>query len=378
MKFTLSKTADKKIAKDLDKIVNYIVEKFNPISIIMFGGFGHGGGSFRTIRGKIVPLNDYDLYLITKKSINDKELESAGEECSKIIGRGGKEIVENFSEKYDLDKFFHVDLHTIEHKKLKNLYPTQRSFDLKTSQVIYGNKDVLKQIPNIKISKSDAIRLLFNKLNHFMIAGENSDVLKSIYAVKGFTDLCSAVLIWRGKYAPTYQGREKAFQKMNFPAELKYFVKLATKSKLYRGYEVKNVDKFYEESKKWVEWGLKTMLKECLSTESEDWKTICSTMFRKIPYFYFNDYLDSKYLFLAQYYLNVKFFLSGLRKKEFLIKSLLRWKDAGLIIAIALMLYSFGEKKESERYLKKITNNTQQLKSRILKLYSVYYLQKLV
>jgi hypothetical protein len=378
MIYTKSKEADKKIENDLKIIKEIVLKETNPLAIIFFGGFGHGNGSFKKIGGKITPLNDYDLYLITTKKISGDKLEEIGKKCSLAIGRGGLEFVEDFKQTYDENKFFHVDLHCIEFKNLPKLYPTQRTFDIKTSLVVYGDKDILKRIPDVKISKSDAIRLLFNKLDHFAIAEGNSEKIKSIYAIKGFMDSCSALLIVNGKYASKAEEREKAFQSLKVPAELKKLVSKATKAKLYEGYSVKDVDSFFNQSKKWVEWTLKRILKEHLNLESEDWKDICRKTYQKLPYFYFDDYLGNKIFFPAQYYLNIRFFLEGLRKKEFLIKSLGRWRDSGIIIALSLILYSYGEKEMAEKYLKKLTGRTSPLKERILKLYSIYYLQKLV
>ncbi len=377
MKYTVSKEADRKIEEDIKILKEMIVSKVNPRAIVMFGGFGHGGGSFKKIGKEIIPLNDYDLYIITDKKITEKEIGSLEIECAKAIGRGGKEIVRNFNEKYDINNFFHVDLHFIETKRLSGLYPTQRTYDLKTSLVIYGDKNILNKIPDVQISKSDAIRLLFNKIDHFSIAEGNSEIIKSIYAVKGFTDLCSAILIFEGKYTSRYQDKHKVLESMNVPDELKEFVKKATEAKLYYGYEIKNTEEFYRESKKWVEWTLKKILKNYLKIESNDWKIICKTAYKKLPYVYFNDYLGNKFLFWGQYYLNIRFFIEGVKNKEFFIKALLRWRDAGLIIAFSLILYSFNEKKESERYLKKLTKIFP-LKDRIMKLYSIYYLQKLI
>lgn len=378
MKYTTSIEADKKIEEDLKIIKKIVLKEINPISMVMFGGFGHGNGSFKKIGGKIVPLNDYDIYLITKEQISGEKLEELGKECSYALGRGGVEFVEDFNQTYDENKFFHVDLHCMRYKNLKKAYPTQRSFDLKTSLVIYGNEKILEKIPPVKISKSDAIRLLFNKIDHFSIAEGNSKIIKSIYAVKGFTDLCSALLIFYGKYLSKFEEKEKIFRTLDVPEELKEYVSQAIKAKLQNGYAIKEVDEFFEKSKKWVTWTLKKILREHLGIKSEDWKEICRITYKKLPYIYFNDYLGSKFLFLGQYYLNLKFFIEGLRKKECLIKSLTRWRDSGLIIAISLMLYFFKEDKEAEKYLKKLTGKTSPLKDRILKLYSIYYLQKLI
>jgi hypothetical protein len=378
MKYTTSKQADERVERDLTIIKEIILKEIHPISIIFFGGFGHGEGGFKKIKGKITPLNDYDLYLITKKKVDGATLERLGQVCSKAIGRGGLEIVENFEQTYDENKFFHVDLHCIPYKNLSKAYPTQRSFDLKTSSVIYGDKEITKKIPNVKISKSDSIRLLFNKIDHFSIAEGNAEKIKSIYAIKGFIDLCSALLIFEGKYQSKIQDREKIFQSLDVPLELKRDVSTASRAKLYGGYDIKNVDYFFNESKKWVNWALKRILNRYLKINSDDWRIICKEAYKKLPYTYFDDYLGSPFLFPLQYYLNIRFFLEGLRKKEFLIRSLTHWRDAGITIALSLILYSSGNEKEAEKYLKKLTKKTKPLKQRILKLYSIYYLQKLV
>jgi len=378
MTYTKSKKADKKVEADLKIIKEIILKEINLKAIILFGGFGHGNGSFKEEDNKITPLNDYDIYLITKNKLKGDFLEKLGKKCSLAIGRGGLEFVEDFKKEYDEIKFFHVDFHNIQLKNLKRLYPTQRTFDLKTSQVIYGNPLILNEIPSLKISKSDAIRLLFNKLDHFLISEGNSKKIKSIYAIKGFVDLCSALLIFEEKYVSDSEKRNKIFQKLKVPTELKRMVTKATNAKLYNGYSIPNVDNFFSQSKKWVEWTLKKILKKHLNLKIDNWKEIVKITYKKLPYFYFDDYLGNSFYFPAQYYLNIRFFLEGLRKKEFLIKSLIRWKDSGIIIALSLILYSFGEKEESLIYLKKLTGRLMPLKERILKLYSIYYLQKLI
>lgn len=378
MKYTVSEEADKKVEKDVQTITEIILKKISPKAIVMFGGFGHGGGSFRKIGKEIIPLNDYDMYIITEKKFPESEVSKMETECAAAIKRGGKEIVKNFNEKYDLNQFFHVDLHFIEFKKLKKMYPTQRTFDLKTSQVVYGNKEILNNIPDKKISKSDAIRLMFNKIDHFSIAENNSEIIKSIYAVKGFTDLCTSLLIFADKYTSKYQDREKIFQTLDVPEELKKFVSQATKAKLYDGYKVDEVEKFFSASKKWVEWTLKKILQKYFNTNSEDWKEICKLAYKKLPYWYFNDYLGSSLLFFGQYYLNIRFFLESIKEGENSLRPLLRWRDSGLIVAIAMILQFVNEPEEAQKYLQKLTGRISPAKDRIMKLYSIYYLQKLI
>ena len=62
---------DEKIAKringDLSIIQQIILENFNDVeSIILAGGFGRGEGSVLIHKEEVQPINDYDLYVITK------------------------------------------------------------------------------------------------------------------------------------------------------------------------------------------------------------------------------------------------------------------------------------------------------------------------
>ena len=56
----------------LDKIVASFVKDCNPISIILFGGFGKGEGRIQAINGKPVPFNNFDFYIVTGQKISDE------------------------------------------------------------------------------------------------------------------------------------------------------------------------------------------------------------------------------------------------------------------------------------------------------------------
>ena len=120
---------------------------------------------------------------------------------------------------------------------------------------------------------------------------------------------------------------------------------------------------------------MKKILVSELNLKKDDWDYVIRQTYKKLPYIYFKPYLKFN-LFFLQYYLNIKYVLNSFRKKEFLIKPLLRWRDSGIILGVILMEYLYGSK--SKYYLKKITSNTEPLKTRILKLYALYYTQRLV
>lgn len=379
LKYTVSRTADKKVKQDLDKIKEVIIKSINPISIILFGGFGRGEGSFKIVKGKAMPLNDYDLYVVTRKKISDEKLEQIGMECSRAIGKGGLEFAEHPASRYDKNRFFHVDLRCIEYSKLEKLFPTQRTAELKNSMVIYG-KDIRKKIPSIEVPASEAIRLLFNKMHHLLLTREKDKDFKLVHISKVFMDCCTALLIYEKKFKPSYSERNRIFQKMDFPDELKKKVAWATSFKLRPRFNLneKRIEGLWKEARDWLGYSFKHIIKGFLGIDSDYWNAIARAIHKKLPYSYFTPYLKNRYLFFLQYYLTLKFFWKGISKKEFFLPALFSWRDAGIKAAIPVILYLFEEPEEAEKYLKKITFKTKPLKDRILKIYSIYYTQKLI
>ncbi len=377
-KYTVSRQADRRVQEDMDKIKGVIIERLNPRSIILFGGFGRGEGSFEVINGKILPLNDYDMYVVSDKRIGDDIFERVGEECSGAIGRGGLEFVKHSSERYDKNKFFHVDLRCLEYSRLPKLLPTQRTAELKNSMIIYG-EDVRKIIPDIEVPISDAIRLLFNKMNHLLIAKDNTREIKIIYSVKGFIDCCTALCIFYKRFKPSYTERARQIRGLDIPQELKWKVEWANKFRLSPKFNsIKNADELWQDAVEWVGFTFKHIIAKSLNLKQDDWNGIAGAVYKKLPYSYFTPYLGNKCLFPLQYYLTLRFFIEGFKYNEFLFNSLLSWRDAGIRIAIPQMLYLYGEEQEAERYLKGLTFRTKPLKERILKLFSIYYQQKLI
>ena len=88
MKYTKSKKADEKVEKDLKIIKNILVEELKPISIILFGGFGRGEGSYETVGGSIIPLNDYDMYVVTKRKWGTSPVDGGNPVVSGKVAKG--------------------------------------------------------------------------------------------------------------------------------------------------------------------------------------------------------------------------------------------------------------------------------------------------
>ena len=374
------KKEDEKIREDLRTITDIIVRKTSPISIILFGGFGKGEGSIEIKNSKIKPINDYDLYIVGKRKVSEDELDSLRIECSRAIGRGGLDFVENPEAEYDKDKFFHADTRFIHYDKLGRLPPMQRTFELKYgSQVIYG-ENVLPKINDVKVPVSDAIRILFNKMDHLLLSKfQKNKLIKTIYIYKAYCDLASALLIAENDFRATYRQKAEAIQKHDFPSRLKKKILWATELRMKPDPgKIKDINKEWEEAVYWVGYVFKFILKNSFRIKDDSWKGIARFVYNKLPYLYFSPYLKSQILFPLQYYLTLKYCLLCWKKGEIIIKPLFSWRDVGLKLAVPLFLYLYGEEKEAEKYLKKITSRTKPLKERILYLYGLYYLQKIV
>ena len=165
-KYTYNEKYDKGIEKQLEIVKDILIKETKPISIVLFGGFGKGEGMVDK-NGK--PLNDFDIYVVGRKRLSDEECDRLSVKCSTALGRGGLDFVEHADEEYDEDKFFHVDIRFIDYDKVGKLLPTQRTFELKnSSQIIYG-EDIFNKIPDIEVPDSDAIRILFNKMDHLLM-----------------------------------------------------------------------------------------------------------------------------------------------------------------------------------------------------------------
>ena len=69
----------------LDKIIKSFVQDCNPVSIILFGGFGKGEGSVYFKEGNPVPFNDFDLYIITEDKMSDQDLDRVSMNASRRL-----------------------------------------------------------------------------------------------------------------------------------------------------------------------------------------------------------------------------------------------------------------------------------------------------
>ena len=388
----------------LDKIVASFVKDCNPISIILFGGFGKGEGSIQAINGKPVPFNDFDFYIVTEKKLSDENLNNISMNAAKEIGMGGLEVAYFPGEGYDSNKFFHVDARCIPVSELGKLMKMQRYYELKYgSQIIYGDANVLDKIREIKpneIPVSDGLRNLFNKLHTMLLGlqenyGEEQKKIRIFWSYKCYMSICEALLILDKKFAPTSKEKSKIFSeiyKNNFPElyikipNLAEKVKKATEFKLKPDFKV-NHEQLWNVALKDLIEVFEYYVKKISGTSD-----ISTAMKKKLPYTYFKPYLKEKIgfnFFPAQYRLNIGYFNILKKHDKPNFSPLFTWKDVGLRMILPIYFLLKYKTTENNYYLDKAHEELKNfisvdkkdfwyLKERALKAYGLYYEQRLL
>ncbi len=400
MKYTKSKKADKKVEEDLEKIKKVLIDEFNPISIILFGGFGKGEGTYEIVNGRIVPLNDYDVYVVTKNRIPDEKLERVGEKCSAMLGKGGGEFVENYEKVYDKNEYFHVDLRWLDYNKLGRMKRVNRTYELKYgSTVIYG-EDIRKKINDIKIPLSESFRYLTNPVGHLLLCMDerrlkgNFKKDEKFYAlhhiVKTYLACASSLIISAGKFEPTYSETVKLCDEIygkKFP-ELMKKIKHALDMKLHpEKRNVKDIVKAWFVARDDLTFVMKFIAEKNYGIRSKNVLDLCRKLYKKLPYVYFEPYIPlpgffARAAFFSQYCLNLFYFIrSGYSKV------LYGWKDVGIKIILAglLVLHGLDEKRLLEPaydYIKSFApvkgKRWEDLRKGVLFAFDKYYSQKLI
>lgn len=214
------------VDKAIDNHLKIAVEELSKIkdiiSIIIFGGFGRSEGGVKIQGKKVTPVNDYDLYVITKKHISEELLNNIAKKIEKRLGVGGYSLYEHSK------KEFYFDIKPILINELKNLPSIIKYYELKNaSYVIYG-KDYRNLMPDFKkenLPLSDTIRFLFNRisaitewflpkyLKNEKIEDWEREVLIDDTS-KTYLECCTTLCLLANIYEPSYLKRLQNFKKI--------------------------------------------------------------------------------------------------------------------------------------------------------------------
>jgi len=181
-------------------------------SVILVGGFGRGEGSIIFLpNGRIAPVGDYDIYIITDSNIDTDRMRK---DMIKIISLPA--VFRNDP------NMFGVDIEVISRRNLIRLSPDISTYELKmASKLLYG-KDYRDLIP---FSKDDiavssgfitlSIRAMMLSKVLEKIRKGNLSYEERIWCVyqccKVFTEICTALSLVEGFYEPSYEKRALLF-----------------------------------------------------------------------------------------------------------------------------------------------------------------------
>lgn len=270
IKYTrLGLSVDEKIQEYVDIIVEEILKEIPSVkSIILGGGFGRGEGSVEVRKGKVIPINDFDIFIISENKVSEESLNRiANRATSRLdIKNTGVEFYEFDRERYS--NTFYVDLKNLPVGKLKNLPPMARYYELKNSgSVIYGD-DLRNLMPSYTVEDlplTEGFRFLMNRMAllaeyfsmdyfHKISENEKRGLLYLGYS-KALIACCEALLMLNRKFVPGYKKRaeilEKCFKK-DFPELAKKIPDLP--EKVMKATDFKLNTKFPKKINAFKEW----------------------------------------------------------------------------------------------------------------------------
>jgi hypothetical protein len=322
---------DSQLMEQMKIIRDEIIKTYKKIySIILAGGFGRGEGSIKILKnGKIVPLKDYDIYVVTDHKISESEYIN-------MINRIHERIAIKSSWYFSVGPGeFNVGIQAIPLRKLERLPPDIATVDLKTaSKVIYGD-DLRGRIPlspNDVILSSGAL-VLFNKTiglleqmdpRLFTETLENERKHSIVYVCgKTFIEMCTALTILAKQYVPSYSKRAETFARIfaeNFPDLLEKIPDLPTKVAFFTELKLKsNFDEFKVDpielwfvTRRYFNEVLQYYMQYFLNMDSSanDWFDFSEKLHRKLGFEFFKEYIHCNLRNMTGYHPRLLPFLS--------------------------------------------------------------------
>ncbi len=245
---------NEKISNQLSTIVNAILEykdEFGVISIILTGGFGREEGSVIIKDEKVMPLNDYDIMLVSKKYphlFNKAKISLLSMHISKDI-----------TDKIGIT----TDILPIFYDKLKKLPNSIFNYETKYGSKILWGKNVINEMPNYdakNIPLFEGIILLFTRIYSLLYGHPKykPKELVIIQSTKALHACCEALLLLSKNYHYSYFERNRIFKNIffhefseiynKFP-QMEEMVDKAIKFKLYPDYSLfPDSEKLWEET----------------------------------------------------------------------------------------------------------------------------------
>jgi len=201
---------DNKIDEQLKVVCEEILKITQPVSIILFGGFGRGEGSAHIIDNKIIVSKDYDTLLVVKRRLSPSVIYKMSENIHKCLGLENPLDLKDMSSgvslvQYTLNDFLY--------------FRDAKTYEIKTASKLLWGEDIREKIP-LKpedLSPWNGIRYLLRKppglcycsaINYLTkppTAEEKKTLVHECHRV--YLDGGVLLTILAGMYRPTYRER---------------------------------------------------------------------------------------------------------------------------------------------------------------------------
>jgi hypothetical protein len=215
-----NKKANAEVENHMGIIKDTVLKEIpDTLSIIITGGYAYGDGGSVISGDFSVPVNDYDLYVVSRKALPERDVKRIETLCCERIKQHLRALLKKkssfsgFSRK-DLSELIEgmkVDIRCVTKEALLKFPPMLRFYDMKRSgRTIYGEEllHLIKDYGAIALSPAEGLRLIFNESTYMVsnltpsfFKGSPSEVgsLKLMYSVsKTALGMCTALLMTSG------------------------------------------------------------------------------------------------------------------------------------------------------------------------------------
>lgn len=232
-------TGNPRVKEIMDGIIQEIVSRFHPKSIIVAGGFGRNEASVIEDGDRLKFLSDCEIVMASRWQISQSAINRLALELSQ---KTGLRIILNDSIRLRIYSRTHIPS-MVSNKVWR---PSIRYYDLKHGSMVVFGDNILERLPNVKpqdIPLWEGIVLIFNRMAEALtfLPYNRQEQDESIYWINKVIFACQdALLVSVGQYHYSYKMRNLMFEEL-FPnhfselnERLPKFLPLASKATHYK------------------------------------------------------------------------------------------------------------------------------------------------
>ena len=183
-------------SEDIEKIKKTCIEVLgDKINIFFYGSYGANQGGWIKIKNEYFPYNDYDILIVSNKSVRNK---------NNLINLLENKILEQIKVQF-------IDITIKNTKEIRSLKSTVENYDiLNASKHIFGDNDFRKYVKKIdkkNISLEEVEKLFFTRLWIFsgaLTSYEKDKTFRLTQLAKALFAIVDSILINKNNYQSMY------------------------------------------------------------------------------------------------------------------------------------------------------------------------------